>query len=210
MPACLIKDTCCTGRSFILIQIKEIRVLVLLTELLQIINTLEYFCSSYKVGMEAVSKQRSGPEWVKIYLVWSTAQCHGFFTLVSRQKFHIGVTEQLKEAFSVHRCYLWPRSLWWLWPNLFSACFCLCRFTLFLAMNLISIVSLLIYFHLFFSPYPFTLPPGQQEDEEDARRGTAGKERAGEDCEESSEEHERPDLGRNKPLRFVSDTEGWD
>lgn len=129
MPACLIKDTCCTGRSFILIQIKEIRVLVLLTELLQIINTLEYFCSSYKVGMEAVSKQRSGPEWVKIYLVWSTAQCHGFFTLVSRQKFHIGVTEQLKEAFSVHRCYLWPRSLWWLWPDLFSACFCLCRFT---------------------------------------------------------------------------------
>lgn len=99
MPACLIKDTCCTGRSFILIQIKEIRVLVLETELLQIINTLEYFCSSYKVGMEAVSKWRSGPEWVKIYLVWSTAQCHGCFTLVSRQKFHIGVTEQLKEAF---------------------------------------------------------------------------------------------------------------
>lgn len=56
------------------------------------------------------------------------------------------------------------------------------------------------YFHLFFSPYPFALPPGQQEDEEDARGGTAGKERAGEDCEESSEEHERPDLGRNKPL----------
>lgn len=65
-------------------------------------------------------------------------------------------------------------------------------------------------FIYFFSPYPFTLPPGQQEDEEDARGGTAGKERAGEDCEESSEEHEWPDLGRNKPLRFVSDTEGWD
>lgn len=110
----------------------------------------------------------------------------------------------------VHQCYLWPRSLWWLWTDLFSACFCLCRFTLFLVMNLISIVSLLIYFHLFFFSLSFPPSPGQQEDEEDARGGTAGKERAGEDCEESSEEHEWPDLGRNKPLRFVSDTEGWD
>lgn len=48
------------------------------------------------------------------------------------------------------------------------------------------------------SPSPSLLsvtPPGQQEDEEDAGGGTASTEGAGEDRQESFEEHERPDLG---------------
>lgn len=38
---------------------------------------------------------------------------------------------------------------------------------------------------------------GQQEDKEDAGGGAASEERAGEDRQESPEEHERPNLGRD-------------
>lgn len=51
-------------------------------------------------------------------------------------------------------------------------------------------LCLTVIFRLFISP-------GQQEDEKDPGRRTASQKRAGEDCPESSEEHERPDLGRD-------------
>lgn len=45
-------------------------------------------------------------------------------------------------------------------------------------------------------------PSGQQEDEADAGGGAAGPEGAGEDRPEGSEEHERPDVGRDQPVRL--------
>lgn len=56
----------------------------------------------------------------------------------------------------------------------------------------------------FVNAKPNIFPPvGQQEDEEDAGGGAASEERAGEDCQASFKEHERPDLGRDEPLRSV-------
>lgn len=51
-------------------------------------------------------------------------------------------------------------------------------------------------------PIPLTLQ-GQQAHEEDAGRGAAREERVGADHQESFEEHERPQLGWDQPLRSV-------
>lgn len=45
---------------------------------------------------------------------------------------------------------------------------------------------------------------GQQEDAQDAGGGAAGEEGAGAGGQEGPEEHERPHLGRDQPLRSAS------
>lgn len=61
--------------------------------------------------------------------------------------------------------------------------------------HILPLLFLFYYFSFFLS--------GQQEDEENAGGGAASEEGAGEDRQESFEEHERPDLGRDQPLRSV-------
>lgn len=86
-------------------------------------------------------------------------------------------------------------------PNLSSPIWRSC-----LLLSVLSTQHISPLFCLFFSLLPFHFflclaSSGQQEDEEDAGGGAASEERAGEDCQESFEEHERPDLGRDEPLR---------
>lgn len=54
---------------------------------------------------------------------------------------------------------------------------------------------------VFMLPAPLLTLPGQQAHEEDAGRGAASEKRVRADHQEGFEEHERPQLGRDQPLR---------